>query len=199
MNAAMAAGREGLRERKRRETGERIAAAALTLFFRDGFEATTLDAIAAAADVSRRTVFHYFASKEAIVEAQEAQFETALRTAAAQSSADAPLAAAQEAILQVVGRYETDEVAAVERMMRGSPQLMARKPAGWARKERLLAEGLADRWPDPERAPGLRLVAMAAIGAFRLASEAWSADAGARPPAAYVIAAFERLRRELAA
>src|SRR5690349_1779210 len=43
---------------------ERVA---LELFDRDGFDETTIDAIAAAAGVGRRTVFRYFASKNDIV------------------------------------------------------------------------------------------------------------------------------------
>ena len=48
---------EGLRERKRRQTRERIAQAAMTLFLDQGFEATTIDQIAEAADVSKRGFF----------------------------------------------------------------------------------------------------------------------------------------------
>ncbi|MEE9964436.1 MAG: TetR/AcrR family transcriptional regulator [Propionicimonas sp.] len=44
-----------------------IAHAALDLFIREGFENTTMDAVAAAAGVSRRTLFQYFPSKSAIV------------------------------------------------------------------------------------------------------------------------------------
>jgi AcrR family transcriptional regulator len=56
-------GAPGLRERKRLETRERLTRVAMALFLDRGFEATTLDDIAAAADVSRRSFFHYFGSK----------------------------------------------------------------------------------------------------------------------------------------
>jgi AcrR family transcriptional regulator len=56
--------RPGLRERKRRRTHEAIAAAALELFDRQGFHATTLAQVAEAADVSPRTVSAYFPEKE---------------------------------------------------------------------------------------------------------------------------------------
>src|ERR1700679_2624901 len=71
------AAEEGLRVRKRRETRQRIAEAGLRLFLEHGFEGVTLDAVAAAADISRRTFFHYFDSKEDILLAWEAEPETA--------------------------------------------------------------------------------------------------------------------------
>ena len=49
---------KGLRERKRRETLHRIAEQGLKLFLSNGYEATTLDAIAKAAGISRRTFFY---------------------------------------------------------------------------------------------------------------------------------------------
>ena len=58
---------EGLRERKQRETRRRIAETGLKLFLANGYDATTLDAIAEAADISRRTFFSYFKSKEEIM------------------------------------------------------------------------------------------------------------------------------------
>ena len=50
-----------------RKTLERIAETGLKLFSRNGYEATTLDAIAEAAGISRRTFFYYFKSKEEIL------------------------------------------------------------------------------------------------------------------------------------
>ena len=57
----------GLRERTRRAVRAELTDVALDLFLRRGFEATTVDEIAAAAGVSRRSLFRYFASKEAII------------------------------------------------------------------------------------------------------------------------------------
>jgi AcrR family transcriptional regulator len=54
----------GLRERKRAETRDRLETAAVTLVLRDGMEHATLDAICDAAEVSTRTFFNYFDSKE---------------------------------------------------------------------------------------------------------------------------------------
>jgi AcrR family transcriptional regulator len=54
----------GLRERKRAETRARLETAAVTLVLKNGLEHTTIDAICEAADVSGRTFFNYFDSKE---------------------------------------------------------------------------------------------------------------------------------------
>ena len=72
---------EGLRERKRRETRQRLAETGLKLFLEQGYEETTLDAIAEAAGVSRRTVFHYFDQKEDILLAWKSGFGQAMRDA----------------------------------------------------------------------------------------------------------------------
>jgi AcrR family transcriptional regulator len=57
----------GLRDRKRLETRARIEDAAIHLVLRDGLEATTVDAISERADVSPRTFFNYFDSKDSAI------------------------------------------------------------------------------------------------------------------------------------
>ncbi|CAA9482690.1 MAG: Transcriptional regulator, AcrR family [uncultured Solirubrobacteraceae bacterium] len=57
----------GLRERKKQQTRDAIIAAALRLFDQNGYEATTVADIAAAADIAPRTFFGYFPTKEAVV------------------------------------------------------------------------------------------------------------------------------------
>ncbi len=57
----------GRRERKKHETRERIFESAVALFAAHGYDSTTMEAIGERADVSRATVFNYFARKEDIV------------------------------------------------------------------------------------------------------------------------------------
>ena len=56
-----------LRERTRRAVTREIGEAALALFVERGYEATTIDDVAAAVGMSQRSVFRYFATKEEIV------------------------------------------------------------------------------------------------------------------------------------
>jgi AcrR family transcriptional regulator len=71
----------GLRERKKQRTREQIAAAALELFGQRGYQATTVADIAAAAEVSERTVFTYFPTKEDILFSDHAVFRERLAEA----------------------------------------------------------------------------------------------------------------------
>src|SRR2546425_5565213 len=57
----------GLRERKKQKTRESTQRAALRLFVKQGYEETTIEQIAAAAEISPSTFFNYFPTKEDVV------------------------------------------------------------------------------------------------------------------------------------
>jgi AcrR family transcriptional regulator len=71
-----------LREAKKRETRERISAAAIDLFQDRGYDHVTIAEVAAAAGVAEKTVFNYFATKEELVFDLDAEVERAWVAAA---------------------------------------------------------------------------------------------------------------------
>lgn len=167
-----------LRERKKRELRSELAAVALARFERDGFEATTVDAIAADAGVSRRTFFRYFPSKEAVVFEGYAERLARFRELAKTRPADAgAFAALRRACLEVALGYQREAPVLLrqQRIVRRSPALTAHEldlDRGWlAAIEQVLAKDL----PKLEA----RFLAGAVLGVIRAALGAWF-DAGGR-------------------
>ena len=166
---------EGLRERKRRETLQRIAEAGLKLFVTNGYEATTLETIAEAAGISRRTFFYYFKSKEDILLAWQGGLIEAIRIAVLeQSTKQSPLDAVKNALLKLATRYQSDQSIIIDRLMRSNEALRLRNQAKYVQQEQVVFEALCEMWPQRKRRKALRLVAMMSIGAMRLAIDNWS-------------------------
>src|ERR1700693_6184015 len=180
--------KEGRRERKRLETLRRIAETGLKLFIAHGYEGTTLEAIAEAAGISRRRFFYYFKSKEDVLLAwQGSGFLDALRPAMLEESPrQAPLAAVRHCLLKLISRYDTKESIIVDRLLRSTEALRARKQAIFIEMEEALFAAMRELWPQPQRRTTLRMVAMVSIGAMRLAVEDWRYAGGKRSLADYL-------------
>ena len=187
-----------LRERKRRLTLDRIAEVGLKLFVENGYEATTLDAIAAASGISRRTFFYYLKSKEDVLLAHESgNFPQALRpTFLKQSPKQSPINAARKTFLALASMYETKESIMADRILRSIETLRLRKEALHVQLEAVLAEAMYELWPDPTRRPALRLTAMMAMGALRFAKDNWRQADAAHPLTHYIDEAFDLLDRQ---
>ena len=189
---------EGLRQRKRRETLQRITDVGICLFIEKGYEATTLDEIASAAGISRRTFFYYFKSKDEILLSLQSGLGDMIVDALRATPQDKrPLEAIREAILKVCALMPGDDMIAIDRLMRSSDAVQARKQASYVQQEKTLFEALRERWPEPARETGLRLVAMLAIGAVRLSFEAFNQQGGKRPIAELLNEAFDALQAEV--
>lgn len=190
---------EGVRERKRRETLHRIAEVGQRLFLTKGYDGTTLDEIAAAAGISRRTFFSYFRSKDDIIffwiDADGANLLSALL----KTSPDVqPLDAVRDAMVKHIARYTSEQMIAVDTLMLSSETLLARKQAHYARQEQALFSTLVQVWRQPERRPALQMVAMVAVGAMKIALQNWREQTGQRKPAAkFLKDAFDSLKSEL--
>lgn len=190
--------RLGLRERKRAETHTRIRATALMLFVERGFEATTLDEIAAAADVSRRTLLNYFGSKEEIVLSAKADVITEIEAAVARRPLDeALLDMAEGALTNMAARFQGPGPRALAKLIKATPALQASDHAKYDQMERRLTAALAARKCLPADDLQARMVALAAIGVLKVSTEAWLASDDDTGPEVHGKAAFAALRKTL--
>jgi len=167
----------GLRERKKEKTREALVRTALRLFAKRGFDHVTVEDIATACDVSPRTFFRYFASKEdALFSESDAQKQHLLASLAEQPPELSPLDALHAAMRELASAY-VDERAALRqrhRIVRGTESLRSRAAERQQRWESDLVEQLrrspaAKKWRDLD----LRLMVAATTAALRVAVEEW--------------------------
>jgi AcrR family transcriptional regulator len=185
----------GLRERKRAQTLARIQNEAMRLFTAHGFEATTLDDIALAADVSRRSLFHYFASKEEIVFSHTADFPNLIVEAVGRRPPEEPLLdMVENALVDMATRYQSSQTRGLAQLIRNTPALSAGDQAKHEKVERALAKALADHKGLPETDMACRVVAATAIGILKLGVEAWLVGEESTPEV-FGKSAFMALRR----
>jgi AcrR family transcriptional regulator len=168
----MAATTEGLRERKKRQTRETIAQAAMALFVRHGFDAVTVADVARAADVSEKTVFNYFAAKEDLVlhggEERRAALIEAIRTRPDGVSIVEPFRAATMEFVDRVEHDPVESIVAVPRLVAGSRSLRNRLFLGWEEEAARLAPVIAEETGAPEGDLVPAVVARALAWAHRL-------------------------------
>ncbi len=164
---------QGLRARKKAATREALAREALALFAARGFEATTVDDVAAAAGVSRRTLFRYFPTKEALAfprfDERLARFEALLT-----EPHEDGFQALRRATLALARAYEAerDEVVAQQKVVDASPALVARERALDLAWERAIARALQARGFQAAQA---HVLAGASMGAVRATLRGWFA------------------------
>ncbi len=184
------------RDQKRARTHARIQQEGLRLFLERGFDAVTLDDVAAAADVSRRTLFHYFPSKEAIALGFKAGLGPRIVAAVARRpDGESLLEMAEHALTDMAGDYQSAEAKALARLVHDTPALRGGDHAKYEEMERMLADALARRAGRDPADPQVRVVAVTAIGVLRLATEAWLASDGTEGPEVWGKQAFAALRR----
>lgn len=173
----------GLRERKKQRTRDALLRAALELFTTRGYEQTTVDEIVDAVDVSQRTFFRYFASKEevafAVQQMVERHFLAALR---ARPAHEAPLEAMRNAVLSgwdTIGEAIM-EVVPIELYLRtfqvieSTPALLAVHLRRSIEMEENIARLIADREGlDVDADPRPRVAVAAFSGVMRITGQLW--------------------------
>jgi AcrR family transcriptional regulator len=137
----------GLRERKKVKTFTTIQQQALRLFREQGYDATTIEQIAAASEISPSTFFRYFATKEDVVirDLYDAMIVEAVRAQPADLN---PIEAARRAMKEVFSRLPAEEIADMwvrVELARGVPELRAAMIDELTRSLQVFAAVLAER------------------------------------------------------
>lgn len=187
----------GLRERNKLRRHEQITEAALRLFAQRGFDGTTIDDIASAAEVSRRTFFRYFARKEDVLLGWKRRTAEELREAlAARPANEPPLDAVHGALATVAAGYGADPelTLGLMRLFESGPDLHAE--ADYEAWDAVLTEGIARRLGvDPLRDPTPRLIAMVGFAVLTATVQSWGAAGGRTDLVELLDEGFAALRR----
>lgn len=191
-----------LRERKKAATRSQLMNVALRLFDAQGFDSTTVEEIAAAAEVAPRTFFRYFPTKVDVLFADHPEHVAFLReTLASRPPDEAVVDAVRRATLERISQVVADPSPFLTRS-----RLVASVPAAHAHSryldseyEAVIANAIAaDR--DAHRATGLetRVIARATWSAVCAARDTWLDSGAKRDPPALVNEAFDLIERGLA-
>jgi AcrR family transcriptional regulator len=175
----------GLRERKRAQTRRRLEEAAIGLALRDGLDKVTVDAISERAEVSPRTFFNYFDSKDdAIlgVSPPDVSEETLTRHLARYDGADL-VESIIGLLIAVLGPFIDEPAMHRSRLdvIRQHPQLLERLMARMARMNEQLIEAASTlivrsgTAADPVSEGIAETVLMTCAGGIRAATKQWSA------------------------
>ncbi len=180
-------------QRRRRRTRAEVTRRAVELFAGQGYAATSTEQVAAAADLSRSTLFRLFADKEDLLFGLEDDLLATAEAAVAEVPPELPpwaaLRAATVRIAEQVAPLR-DLLVTRERVVATVPALRARAAAKHRRWESALAAGLTGHRGVPEA--DARLLAKLVLACFEVAQDEWLAgDAGDLP--GLLTAALDRL------
>ncbi|MFI7702281.1 TetR family transcriptional regulator [Nonomuraea sp. NPDC049480] len=184
---------------------QRLAEAAVALFDENGYDATTVDDIAARAGVSRSTFFRYYRSKEDAIfpdhDTLLAKVDARLRA----STADTAIVAVTDAVRIVLAHYVDDAEVSLRRyrLVRRVPALRDREITSVARYQKLFREFVGAWLGDsPDADLRAELMAASVVSAHNQVLRGWLRAGGTYDPSGpldhalgYVIATFRHLEQ----
>lgn len=165
----------GRRERRKRATRQALLDAAYTRFAERGYHETTMDEIADAAGVSRRTAFRYFPTKHSLVFPERESRLERFRELLNDDPSLAPYAALRHAVLTVAAEYEQDRhyLLTQDALVRATPELAGLE----LRLDRDFEEAMVERLRDGKRsraaARRARVLGAAVMGVIRASLREW--------------------------
>jgi AcrR family transcriptional regulator len=196
-------GEPGLRERKKRQTRQALRHAAVRLVAERGLENVSVDEIAAAADVSSRTFFNYFPTKDDALAGIDPEDIAEISDALANRPPDEePLVALRTVMLERSALIEPELVElwrARMQIIREYPHLMTAHAASWSFYERALTEAIARRCGlDADRDSYPAVLVAAGVAIVRTMSMRWKESPQDVPLPELLGYAFDILARGLA-
>jgi AcrR family transcriptional regulator len=165
----------GLRERKKARTRASLRAHALRLFGEQGYQATTVEQIAAAAEVSPSTFFRYFPTKEDLV-LQDDMDTRMIEALERQPAGLGPITAVRAASREVFASYTEADLDLIQQNMAltlSVPEVRARALDEFARTIAVMGEALAKRSGRPTDDLTVRTLAGAIIGVIMSITLPW--------------------------
>jgi AcrR family transcriptional regulator len=192
----------GLRERKKEQTRRALEDAALDLFERQGFDHTTVEEIAAACDVSPRTFFRYFATKDQVLFGGDAEFTVMLTDLEQRPADETPFRSVRTAVDAMIESYadERQRLLRRARILAATPSLQLHAPYVQFGKIDAVVDALVRRDAAAGVRPRvleLRLAVGVAFAAIRAALDTWIADGAKGDLFAAVEEAFDRVEAGL--
>jgi AcrR family transcriptional regulator len=193
-----------LRERKKLATRRLLRRVALELVAERGLANVTVEDIAEAAEVSPRTFFNYFPSKEAVLFGGDSDRAAELRAGITSEAPGRPALDALRAVLTRDSESMADDLRSLGddpaewlrrmKVARTDPHVRAAHAAQMAMLERAIADGLAARLgTDQETDPYPGVVAAAAVAMVRACLSFWAGSGGAMPIGQLIDQAFTAL------
>jgi AcrR family transcriptional regulator len=187
---------QGLRERKKARTRASLREHALRLFREQGYQRTTVEQIAAAAEVSPSTFFRYFPTKEDLV-LQDDMDTRMVEAFERQPAGLGPVAAVRGAIREVLESYNEADLEVIRQtttLTMTVPEVRSRAMDEFGRTIGVISEALAKRSGRPADDLAVRTVAGAIIGVIMSITMPWEGWSGDRQAIADM---FERIDQAL--
>jgi AcrR family transcriptional regulator len=173
----------GLRERKKERTRADIQREALRLIAERGYEATTCEQIAAAAEVSSATLFRYFPTKEDIV-LQDGYDPVIAAAVVARAAAEPPLVAVRRGFADALAEVYRGDVEPIRQrtaLILSVPALRSRAREQNASLVDHLQQALAERSGSARNALDVEVAASCCAAAVAVAVERWATQGGDLP------------------
>ncbi|MEM9655221.1 MAG: helix-turn-helix domain-containing protein [Actinomycetota bacterium] len=168
----------GRRATKRLTTWRSLRAATLELTDELGWDAVSIELVAERADVSPRTVFNYFRSKDALIFEPDPQMGEELVSFVSSLPAGTPLWSGLEQMVLSVLSKDMAKLATIGRLLRDQPELFHTASSYYAGVQEQIAAAFGHRLPDAAPQIAARATSAAALGVMTAAVTEWDAATG---------------------